>query len=558
MLTAFFFFYHRFFVLHSHSVPTRGGILTESTIGNIRNLNPFAPQQSLLDRDLSRLIFEGLLKYNPVSGQIEDGLAEFRISEDSKTYFLTLKQSAQFQDGSRVTVDDILFTFESVIQNPSFANTVLHNAFEYVLLNVVDKDTVAFILPEQNVFFLSLLTTPILPQKYFEGALIEEVTDPDFPFNKNPVGTGPYVLKNIVPNDDGSFRVFLMANEHYYKGRPYIDQVVFYVYPSFEHLNAIHEWTTLFSKIPYIRGESFEKKLIEAQLADTYQKREYLLPRFTALFYNLDKPLMEKPFLRDALNMSLDKNKILEKEKGWKKIDSFFFFEGVDSWHEIDIAQARRNMRDSGFRYDREREVRTLEGSNDPLTITMLTSTAPPVYSRFAQNIARIWEKELDIKVKLEILPNDEFQKALSERKYDVVLFGQNFSQNFDALSTWHSSQSGKFNLSNLTHDTVDFLIGEVRFSGAQSDLFALSDKLEDIAPAFMLATPQYNFWISERLQGFSEYFGKIRSHSERFSGIENWYFDQKLDWNLPDNTSRVWGFLKWLFGMETPSHEKP
>lgn len=555
----FSFLYHRFFVAHSQYVPAQGGIFTESTIGTIKNLNPLSPDQSLFDRDLSQLMFEGLLKYNPASGQIEDGLAEFRISEDSKTYFLTLKQSAQFQDGTPVTVEDVLFTFEAIIQNPAFSNKILRDAFEYVSLNVVDKNTIAFILPEQNIFFLSLLTTPILPQRPFQGALIEEVTDPDFPFNKNPIGTGPYKLKNIVPNDDGSFRVFLTANKYYYEGEPNVDQIVFYVYPSFEHLNVAHEWTTMFSKIPYVFNEQFEKKLTEAQLDDTYQKREYLLPRFTALFYNLDRPLMGKPFLRDALGLVLDKDKVLEKEKGWKKIDSFFFFEGIDSWHETNFAQARRNMRDSGFPYNEALEIRTLGNTTDPVVLKMLTSTAPPVYSRFAQNIARTWEKELNIKVEIDILSNGEFQEALANRDYDVVLFGQNFSQNFDSLSTWHSSQSGGFNLSNLTHDDIDFLIGEVRFSGAQSDLFTLNDKLEDIAPALMLATPQYNFLVSEQLKGFSENFGKIRSHAERFSGIENWYFEEELDWNWPENKSRLWGFIKWLFGADSPTstHEE-
>ena len=45
-------------------------------------------------------------------------MANFRISEDSKTYFLTLKNSAYFQDGTPVTIDDVIFTFEKVIVCP--------------------------------------------------------------------------------------------------------------------------------------------------------------------------------------------------------------------------------------------------------------------------------------------------------------------------------------------------------------------------------------------------------------------------------------------------------
>ncbi|MCF7918077.1 ABC transporter substrate-binding protein [Candidatus Gracilibacteria bacterium] len=558
IIIGFLVLYHQFFIAHSHLVPTTGGIFTESTIGTIKNLNPLASNQSLFDQDLSQLIYEGLLRYNPASGQIENALAEFRISEDSKTYFLTLKQSSRFQSGDPVMVDDVLFTFESVIQNPAFSNKVLQDAFEYVSLEIVDKSTIAFVLPEQNVFFLSLLTTPILPAKYFKNALIEEVTDPDFPFNKNPIGAGPYKLKNIIPADDGSFRIFLTANKYYYAGKPNIEQMVFYVYPSFQHLNAASGDTTLFSKIPFVFMEQFEKKLNQSS-SQIYQKREYILPRFTALFFNLDRPFTSKPGMRSALKDSLDKAKILEKEKGWNQIDSFFFFEGIDSWHKADFPQARVDLRDGGFPYNENLATRTQGRDGSPVVITLLTATAPPVYSRFAQSIARTWEKELNIKVQLEILDSADFQEALKKRDYDVVLFGQNFSKNFDSLSTWHSSQSGGLNLSNLTHDDLDFLIDEVRFSGAQSDLFALNDRLEEIIPAVTLATPQYNILVSQDLKGFSENFGKIRSHSERFSGIENWYFFEKLDWDWLENKSKLWGFIRWMFGTDTipsPSHE--
>lgn len=552
-LGGLFWAWHNFFLAHSKFVPDEGGIFTESTIGTLKNLNPLANDVTLFDRDLQQLIFSGLLRYNPVSGQIEGALADFRISEDSRTYFLTLKDSARFQNGDPVTTDDVLFTFEKIIQNPHFDNTILRDAFEYVSLDTVDNRTVSFSLPEQNVFFLSLLTTPVLSAKEYRNALIEEITDPDFPANKNPIGAGPYKLKNIIPSDNGSVRVFLEKNPYFYDGVPYIEQIVFYIYPDFEHLNSDHPWSTMFSKIPFAWLETFVKKLFDTyQLGAEYQKREYLLPRFTALFFNLDQPLTANPNVRKALKLSLEKSKILEKETGWNQIDSFFFFEGIESWHIPDVREATRYLRDGGFPYDSEEEMR-MTPNGTPFTLRVVTSTSPPVYSRFTQNIARSWGKNLGIQVDLAVLEPNEFQEALETRNYDVVLFGQNFSQNFDSLSTWHSSQSGKFNLSNLTHEDVDFLIDEVRFSGAGSDLFALNEKLDEIIPAIVLATPKYNLLLSQELHGFSNTFGKVRSHSERFFDANKWYFFEKRDWDWPQGKSKLWGFIKWIFGATPP-----
>ena len=92
--------------------------------------------------------------------------------------------------------------------------------------------------------FPAFLTIPILPHSYFKEKLetgelfIEEIVDPDYPFNKKPIGAGPYVVKNVVPNDDGSFRVFMEKNKYFYRGAPNIDQLVFYVYPSMDHLKS--------------------------------------------------------------------------------------------------------------------------------------------------------------------------------------------------------------------------------------------------------------------------------------------------------------------------------
>jgi len=143
---------------------------------------------------------------------------------------------------------------------------------------------------------------------------------------------------------------------------------------------------------------------------------------------------------------------------------------------------------------------------------------------------------------------NKHFQKAIHNQDYDVVFFGQNFTENYNSFAMWHSTEAGKLNLSYLTSEDVDFLVDEVRFSGAKSDLLALNDKLDGLIPAVPLATPKYELLISKELQGFSEHFGKVRSHGDRFSGIENWYLRQKRDWDWPKDKSKLWGMIKWMF----------
>ena len=544
LIFIFWDLWQKFFLANSKMVPADGGIFTEATVGKIKNLNPLAENSSDFDRDVQKLIFAGLLKYDPTSGQIVDGLANLRISNDAKKYFLTLKNSARFSDGEKISVDDVLFTFETLLQNPHFPNKNLHDAFEYVTINVVDERTVEFVLPEKNIFFRSFLTTPILPKKYFsDEILLEEIVDPNLPFNKKPVGAGPFFLKNIVPNDDGSARIFLQKNKFFYRGAPKIDKIVFYVFPDFENLNFSSPWTTMFSRIPAAHLEKFEKKFL-----DEYFRREYILPRWIAIFFNLEKNFTKYRNFRRALFSATDKKKILERERGWTPIDSFFFFENINEFFEKDFSAARKFLRDGGFPFDKKKEIRTFGRDGDPISLKIITSISPPIFSRIAQNLAQSWERELNFPVKTEILDEKNFLLALQNRDFDAAFFGQNFSQNFDAVSMWHSIAGEKFNLSNLKNPDVDFLIDEIRFAGAQSDLFLLNEKINEIAPAVPIATPKYFLLVSKKLQNFSENFGKLRAHADRFFGVENWFFAKKREWNWPENSSKIFGFFKFIF----------
>ncbi len=541
-----YYFYHQFFLDNSKDVPSKGGIYTEATIGSIKNLNPLASKVSLVDRDIHRLIFSGLLRYNPTTKQIEGDLAEFRVGNDGKSYNLTIKDSAKFSDGEPVTVEDVFFTYEEIIQNPHFSNTSLHEAFEYVRLNRLDENTVSFLLPEQNVFFPTLLTTAILPKHYFDNFLIEEISDPEFPFNKKPIGAGPFSLKNIVPEDDGSVRIFLEKNKHYLNKSSLLNQIVIYTYPSIESLTLNHTWPTVFTHIPF----KYLKKL-EDGLFDEYEAYEFLLPQFTGVFFNLDKDIVKNLYFRKALYLAFDTDKLLEEE--WQRINGPLFFENIEtSYQSKNVREALSVLHGADFVLDHEKEERTNGKDGPPIKLKMITSISPPEYSRMAQKIAKLWEEELDITINLEILDKNDFLEQLSTQDYDIVLFGQNFSQNFDTLSLWHSSQANKLNLSNLTREDIDLAISEIRFSGAKSDSIAFSEKLDHLRPAIIFATPKKQLLVSKKLKGFDNSFGNIRSWADRFYGTTKWHFFREKDWDFPENKSKIMGFIKWIFSPKT------
>ena len=163
------------------------------------------------------------------------------------------------------------------------------------------------------------------------------------------------------------------------------------------------------------------------------------------------------------------------------------------------------------------------------------------------EKLINTWQDQLFVEFDLHVLALEDFQTALNNRDYDLVLYGQNFTDNFDVLSLWHSSQSGQLNLANFTRDDVDFLIDEIRFSGATQDYQALQDTLDELAPVLTLATPEYQVFWASNLKGTLQNWDKIQSLPHRFANVGQWHFQTHQAWDLPDEKWPIYWFFRWL-----------
>src|SRR5262249_25221970 len=88
-----------------------------------------------------------------------------------------------------------------------------------------DDYTVVFTLAAPDVFFLrSMADAPsvILPEHILTGQTLDQINKGDFK-NKSPIGTGPFTVKQIVPDQFIEFD----ANPDYYGGRPKLDTLFY-------------------------------------------------------------------------------------------------------------------------------------------------------------------------------------------------------------------------------------------------------------------------------------------------------------------------------------------
>lgn len=95
----------------------RGGSLSEGTIGTPRFVNPILATSDT-DRDLTLLIFSGLMRTDDTGNLIPDLADSYEVSADGLTYNFKLREGLVWHDGEKFTVDDIIFTVQKIQDRP--------------------------------------------------------------------------------------------------------------------------------------------------------------------------------------------------------------------------------------------------------------------------------------------------------------------------------------------------------------------------------------------------------------------------------------------------------
>jgi len=151
-------------------VPAHGGMFTEGAIRSPGFINPlFSTSERALevDRDLTALIYSGLLRATPNGKLILDLADYYEISPDGLTYTFTLKDNVYWHDGEPITADDIVFTIikaqTSALKSPKRAN------WDGVAVEALSDRTVRFILENPYPPFLENMTMGILPKHIWES-----------------------------------------------------------------------------------------------------------------------------------------------------------------------------------------------------------------------------------------------------------------------------------------------------------------------------------------------------------------------------------------------------
>ena len=567
---------------HLKVLPASGGQYSEGVIGGPVHINPLYSSLSEADSDISRLIYSSLFKYDGNGRLIGDLADSYSVSADGKIYTIKIRGDARWQNGDKLTADDVIFTFNDIL-NPAF-NSPLRASFAGVDANKIDDQTVVFTLSESYAPFLGLLTFGILPQSVW--GQIDPRSAPIAVANLKPLGSGPYEFKVLTKDSAGDIKTYTVtANKNYFGQKPFIKDIVFKFYGGTEEaVSALNDNSIdgLGNLSPDNRANLIAK--------NSFNFNQLALPRLKAIFFNQSNNQSLKDVkVRQALSFATPKQQIIDQaEAGNAKVadgplpdNSYAFNAGIEKYN-FDLNRAASLLDSAGWKkftisaddfsaiktksasstavlnndeknelilgpgtwlYQEQALAKTAVKPKTPAPVVLnylivkLTIIDDAENNQIADIIKSSWEK---VGVKVIITPvalSDIQNTAIKPKNYEALLFTEQIGNDPDVYVFWDSTQTaaGDLNLSNYQNQDVDKLLEDGRTNIDQKQRLADYQQFQSLlsadAPAIFLFSPNYTYVQNKKLKGFAVQ--SIATPPDRFSDINNWYVKtgEKLEW---------------------------
>lgn len=289
-----------------------GGAITITYKDDVATLDP-AIGYDWQNWSMIKSLFDGLMDYVPGTTTLRPGLAEsYEISPDGLTYTFRLRPGVKFHNGREMTAEDVKYSLDRVTnpqtQSPGagFFGSIagFENAGPGGLsgVEVVDPLTVKITLARPDATFLHVMALN------FASVVAKEAVDAaGADFGKTPVGTGAFRLAEWTL---GQRLVFEKNADYWRAGVPYLDRVVFEV--GQEPVVALLRLQNGEVDVP---GDGIPPAKFQEVMGDPAQAARVVQGGQLHTGYitlNVTQPPFDKPEVRKAVNMAVNKERITQ------------------------------------------------------------------------------------------------------------------------------------------------------------------------------------------------------------------------------------------------------
>ena len=405
-------------------------------------LNPILANDSA-SSEISDWLFNGLFKYDKDGTPTVD-LAKSYEFKTPTHLIIKLREDVLWHDKVKFTSKDVIFTYEKII-DPKVFNSIKSNFQQVKSVKALDDYTIEVIYSQAYFKALETWMVGILPYHILK----DEENIMTSSFNKNPIGTGSYKLKEFKTAQD----IELIANENYFEGKPKIDKILYKFLPD-------PNTSFLYLKQKNLDIGGLSPMQIDRQIDDTFKKNYTIIQKpsfaYTYLGFNLKDEKFKDIRIRQALSLAIDRQELVDiLFFGYGQIcngpflpNSFAFNDNVKTITQ-NIEKAKALLKEAGY------------DENNPFTFELVTNTGNDIRINTAQ-ILQYQLQKAGVIMKIRVMEWQAFlNTVVHPRNFETVLLGWALALMPDAYPLWHSSSDklGGFNLVSYKNEKVDKLI---------------------------------------------------------------------------------------------------
>lgn len=486
-------------------VAAEGGTLVESATGPVERVNPLLARTPA-ERDLARLVFAGLTRPGPGGEPLPDLAEGWEVSPDARVFLFRLRREVSWQDGAPLRPEDAIFTI-NLVKSGATADPRLAEVWRDATVSRYDERRIKVELPAPFAPLPAYAGFGLLPEHLLRGVSAQTLADA--PFNRAPIGTGPFQVRSL---GDGEAR--LVRYDRYHLGAPYLDGLI----------------------LRFDGGsESADASLISSGAVPN-GRISYLLARqsYAAVMLNNDSPLFASDTVRRALSLAVDRRALVAKTLGGRGAPTDVPF-APNSWASdgqepppLDLELARSLLASAGWAAGPDG---TLRRANRELRFTLVTADEP-AWTALARAMAETWA---GIGVRVTVAPASQdvlMKEFLTPRAYEAALIGWDPGPDPDPFSAWHSSQRGQAggNPANFADQRTDELLEDARvvsdIDERATRYAAFQTRFRELAPSIVLFADVVRYGVRDGL--FLSLPGAVPDAASRFTDVRRWHMNTR------------------------------
>ncbi|MEL6299389.1 MAG: extracellular solute-binding protein [Pseudomonadota bacterium] len=503
----------------------KGGKVRRWNLGSFDNLNGYAVQGN-------SAIGLGLINDTLMATSLDEPGTEYCLicewvshPADYSSVTYKLRDEAKFHDGTKVTVEDVIFSLDALKKANPFYAAYYKNI---VSAEETAPGQVTFTFDKKNNRELPQITgqLPVLSKAFWTG---KDANGNQRDLNRRtqqiPLGNGPYKIKSV---SFPSSIVYERVKDHWAEDLPVrrgmfnYDELTWVYYRDqtaafedfkkgdldFWQASSAKQWASEMN-FPAVRDGRVEKRAFDIKRVAGMQ----------GFVFNLRREKFQDPRVRRAFNLAFDfewSNKNLFFNQ-YTRLNSYFdnselAATGLPEGRELEILNevkdqvppevftteyknpvnktpqdfrnslrtAAKLFREAGYTV-KNRVLTNEKGEQLNVEFLLVSPTFQRVFLPYARNLER-----LGVKTSIRVVDTSQYQQRTDTYDFDVVVssFGQSFSPGNEQREFWGSAaadKKGSRNVIGIKNPAIDKIIDKIIFSKDREDLVAATRALDRV-----------------------------------------------------------------------------